>query len=208
MTCAEFEVLLADYIDGALPAAARGDFEHHLQTCAPCATLAEDARSAVEFMERAAAVEPPPALLTRILHTTNSGWELKLRGRGFSGWINRTFAPVLRPRVVMGALLTMMSITMLTRCGGPAPHTFTAAELDPIRLWSSLDDRVQRIWDRGVKTYESMRLVYEVKSQLDQWAEQQREQDEAAADARADQRKIEQTAPRQGHPITKQEKQP
>ena len=206
MTCAEFEVLLADHIDGTLRGAVREDFTRHLETCASCAALAEDATSAVAFMGRAAEIEPPPALLTQILHVTNSGWDLKLRGRGLSGWINRTFAPVLRPRFVMGALLTLMSLTMLTRCGGPGRHAFSAAELDPVRIWTSLDDRVHRLWDRGVKSYESMRLVFEIKTQLDQWAEQQRERDEAAADAHADQRALK-PMPQQNQSTTTQDKQ-
>ncbi len=192
LSCAEFETLLADWIDEALAAPARETerdaFVHHLQTCAACATLLDDATSAVAFMDRAADVEMPPELVSKILQATNSGWEFKLRGRGVSGWINRTFAPVLRPRFVMGAVLTIMSMTMLTRC---APNRqLTAADLDPVRLWTSLDDRTHRIWDRAVKSYESMRLVYEVKNQINDWTEQQREEDEAAADAKANKRQL------------------
>jgi hypothetical protein len=199
MSCAEFEILLADWIDEtlALPAreTERAAFVRHLDSCAACATLLEDASSAVAFMERAADVETPPALVSKILQATNSGWEFKLRGRGVSGWINRTFAPVLRPRIVMGAVLTLVSATMLTRC---APdHTLTAADLDPVRLWTALDDRTHRIWDRGVKSYESMRLVYEVKNQINDWTEQQRQADEAAADAKADKRQLRQPAEQQ-----------
>jgi hypothetical protein len=96
----------------------------------------------------------------------------------------------------MSAMLTLLSATMLTRC---APnHTITAADLDPVRLWAALDDRTHRIWDRGVKSYESMRLVYEVKTQIGEWTQQQREEDEAAADARANNRKLEQ--PKQSSP--------
>jgi hypothetical protein len=194
MSCAEFEMLLADWIDESLDVPARETereaFVHHLESCAACAALLADASSAVAFMERAADVEVPPALVSKILQATNSGWEFKLRGRGVSGWINRTFAPVLRPRFVMGAVLTLVSATMLTRC---APNrTVTAADLDPVRLWTSLDDRTHRIWDRGVKSYESMRLVYEVKNQINDWTEQQRQEDEAAADARANKRQLHQ----------------
>jgi hypothetical protein len=194
LSCAEFEILLADWIDETLatPAreAEREGFVRHLESCAACKALLEDAGSAVAFMERAADVEVPPALVSKILQATNSGWEFKLRGKGVSGWINRTFAPVLRPRVVMGAMLTLVSATMLTRC---APnHTLTAADLDPVRLWSALDDRTHRIWDRGVKSYESMRLVYEVKNQINDWTERQRAEDEAAADAQASKRQLKQ----------------
>jgi hypothetical protein len=194
MSCADFEILLADWIDGtlAVPAreAERQAFVRHLESCAACAALREDASSAVGFMERAAEVEMPAALVSKILEATNSGWEFKLRGRGVSGWINRTFAPVLRPRFVMGMVLTLVSATMLTRC---APNkTLTVADLDPIRLWTSLDDRTHRIWGRAVKSYESMRLVYEVKNQINEWSEQQRQEDEAAADAQANKRQLKQ----------------
>jgi hypothetical protein len=188
MSCAEFETLLADWIDETLAAPERAAFVRHLESCPSCKALLEDATSAVAFMDRAADVEIPPALVSKILHATNSGWEFKLRSRGLSGWINRTFAPVLRPRVVMGALLTLMSLTMLTRC--TPSHTLTPQDLDPVKLWSSLDDRTHRIWDRAIKSYESMRLVYEVKNQINDWTEQQREQDEAAADARANKKQL------------------
>lgn len=192
LSCAEFETLLADWIDGALAVPAREDeraaFVRHLESCPACALLLEDATAAVEFMDRAADVEMPPALVSKILQATNSGWEFKLRARGISGWINRTFAPVLRPRFVMGALLTFLSATMLTRCAPVRP--MTAADLDPVRLWISLDDRTHRIWDRAVKSYESMRLVYDVKTQINDWTEQQREQEEAAAEARANKKQL------------------
>lgn len=193
--CAEFEILLADWIDDALAAPKRESereaFQRHLESCAACAQLAEDARYALGFMDRAAEVEVPAALVTKILHATNSGWEFKLRGRGLSGWINRMFAPVLRPRVVMGAVLTLMSLTIMMRGCGLSEKTFTAADLDPVRLWTALDNRTHRMWDRAVKSYESMRLVYEVRNQINDWTEQQRQEQEAAADARADQRKLE-----------------
>jgi len=190
-TCAEFEVLLADWIDGTLAASPESDaFLRHLESCKACGELAEDTRFALGFMERAAEVEVPPVLVSKILQATNSGWEFKLHGKGISGWINRTFAPVLRPRFVMGAVLTLMSATIMARgCGLPV-KTFTAADLDPVRLWTSLDNRTHRIWDNAVKSYESMRLVYEVKTQINDWTQQQKLEDEAAADARADKRKL------------------
>ena len=194
LSCEQFEILLADRIDGVLDAphraADRAAFEQHLGSCAACAELAEDARSAVAFMQVVAGVEPPPALMTKILHDTKSGWELKLRGSGLRGWINRTFAPVLRPRLVMGAMMTMMSVTMLSRCAGSPKKTLTAADLDPVRLWMSLDDRTHRVWDRTMKSYESMRLVYEIKNQINDWQQQQAEAEEAAAEANANSKKL------------------
>jgi len=68
MNCADFEILLCDYLDGTLDAERRAELERHQQSCALCAALAADVRSAMGLMERAAVVEPPAELLTRILH--------------------------------------------------------------------------------------------------------------------------------------------
>lgn len=200
MNCAEFEVLLADSLDGALAApgreAERAEFAQHLETCEACAAMAEDVRGAMAFMEVAAVAEPPRELVGKILQATNSGWEFKLRGQGIRGWINRTFAPILQPRFVMGAMLTLMSLTMLTRCAG-SKSTLTAADLDPVRLWSQLDSRGHRVWDRAVKGYESMRLVYEIRNQISDWNQQQTAEQEAAADAKANSKKLEPSAAQQ-----------
>jgi hypothetical protein len=190
MNCAEFEVLLADCLDGALEAsgreAERDAFAQHLASCSACAALENEVRSAVAFMNVAAEPELPQPLIGKILHATNSGWELQLRGKGFRGWLNRAFAPVLKPRFVMGAMLTFMSATMLTRCAAGSKSTMTAADLDPVRIWSSLESKGHRIWDRTVKGYESLRVVYEIRTQLDDWNRQQQAQAEAAAEAAAD----------------------
>lgn len=200
LSCEQFEILLADEIDGALSSGDRVQdrtaFEQHLASCPACAAMAEDVRGALVFMERVADVEPPPALMTKILHATNSGWEFKLRAKGIRGAINRFFAPVLQPRFVMGAMMTLMSITMLSRCAGDPKKKLTAADLDPVRIWSSLDDRTHRMWDRTMKSYESMRLVFEIRNQINDWKQQQQEADDAAADAQADGKKLD--APKAG----------
>ena len=177
INCAEFEVLLADSKDGALALpgreAERSAFAQHLESCEACAAMAEEVRSAMAFMEVAADPEPPQELVGKILHATNSGWQLKLRSPGIRGWINRKFAPILQPRFVFGAMLTIMSMTMLTRCAGGSKSTLTAADLDPTRIWTQLDSRGHRVWDRAVKGYESMRLVYEIRNQISDWNAQQ-----------------------------------
>ena len=41
-----------------------------------------------------------------------------------------------------------------------------------------------------MKSYESMRLVYEIRTQLSEWKQQQSEAEEAAAEPRANSRKL------------------
>jgi hypothetical protein len=192
--CAEFEVLLADSLDGTLVLPGRererNEFDEHLKSCQTCAAMAEEVRSALGFMEIAAEPELPQELVGKILHATDAGWQLKLRSPGIRGWINRKFAPILQPRFVMGAMLTVMSMTMLTRCAGTSKSTLTAADLDPVRVWTQLETRSERVWDRAVKGYESMRLVYEIRNQISDWNAQQAADAEAAADAKANSKEL------------------
>ena len=67
MNCAELENLICDYVDGTLAAADKAAVDRHLAGCPACAELAGDSAAAVAFMGRAADVEPPPELITRIL---------------------------------------------------------------------------------------------------------------------------------------------
>ncbi len=63
-------------------------------------------------------------------------------------------------------------------CWTAEASRWTAADLDPVRLWGSLDDRVHRTWVRSVKAYESMRLVYEVQSRVTEWKQKQQEDED------------------------------
>ena len=60
MTCADFEILLCDYVDGALDAARRSELEAHQQQCSACAEYFRDVTVAVSFLERVPALETPP----------------------------------------------------------------------------------------------------------------------------------------------------
>jgi hypothetical protein len=181
MTCEDFDGLLCDYIDGTLPAATRQIAEVHIGSCAGCAELVRDSRFVLEFASRSEEVEPPKELFTKILNQVpQSG--LAAQVSNSQSWITRrfreVFSPILQPRFVMGAMMTLLSLSMLTRCAGPPKHPLTASDLDPVRLWVSLDDKVERTWVRSVKAYESMRLVYEVQSRVSEWKQKQQEDEE------------------------------
>ena len=173
MTCAELEILLCDYVDGTLRGEEKSALESHLAGCSACTELAKDVAGATAFLERVAIVEPPAELLTRILHEIPHGrqravdrpsWWRKL----FGGWIEA----VLQPRYAMGMAMTILSFSMLARFTGIEPRQLNPQDLDPVKVWQSIDDRTHRIWDRAVKYYDNLRLVIEVQSQLKEWTEQ------------------------------------
>ncbi len=49
----------------------------------------------------------------------------------------------------------------------------TPADLDPVKVWTAAEDKVVRWYNRGVKYYESLRVVYEIQTRLKEWAEEQ-----------------------------------
>jgi anti-sigma factor RsiW len=167
ITCNEFEILLADYLDGTLAAEERAGIEEHSNACASCAELALDAAGAVAFIERAASVDPPPALVNRILLEVKGG---ESRNVIQPSWIERLLGRragfILQPRFAMGMAMAVISLAMVGR------------------FWGAAESGVERSWDRTVKGYENLQLVYEVQTQLEEWAQERQSASETQGGAR------------------------
>ncbi|MBE7543767.1 MAG: zf-HC2 domain-containing protein [Bryobacteraceae bacterium] len=170
MKCVDLEALLCDYVDGTLTQAERATVELHLAHCAACRQLAADAAEAVSFIERAADVEPPPALVNKILFDARQmGLAAAPRGarRGFA----RLFEPLLQPRFAMGMAMTILSFSMLGRFSGIQVRQLRAGDLEPAKVWATLEDKAHRAWERSKKYYESLRVVYEIQQTLNDWSQ-------------------------------------
>ena len=177
MNCAELETLLCDYVDGALAApgksAQRAIVESHLETCGSCRELTADARAGASFLLRAAQIDPPEELITRLLfHAPSTSAPAQSGRRGFRGWLSAWLGPVLQPRFAMGMAMTILSFSMLGKFANLPQRQLTPADLHPVKVWSAVEDRMARTWDRAVKYYENLRLVYEIQSRLKEWSEQ------------------------------------
>lgn len=186
MKCMDVEALLCDYVDGTLPAGESSEVQRHLSACPACADLARDAAAAVQFIERAAPVEPPPELITKILYALPAARHARKRQ---PGGIRRFFSnlvrPMLQPRFAMGFAMTVLSFSMLAKFAGILPRQLTPSDLSPAKVWQALDDRLHRAWDRTVKFYESLRLVYEIQTRLQEGTDQDQQgkaQTESAED--------------------------
>ena len=175
--CQACEAALCDYLDGTLTPELRSEVRAHLAQCLACAAYEQDIRDGLGLLQEAEAVEAPPTLVNKIL------FQIPASPKSWRGWLGRFFEPVMQPRIVMGAMMTVLSLAMMTRCAGVPSRSLSAADLDPVKVWGSFDDRLHRTWDRTVKAYESLRVVYEVRSRVHEWRQQQEEQDAAARDA-------------------------
>ena len=170
MKCIDLESLLCDYVDGTLSAAEKATVELHLEGCPSCRELVADSQAAVSFMEKAADVEPPAALVNQILFEARTGKSAPVKKSGAAGnWISKLLEPILQPKFAMGMAMTMLSFSMLAQFAGIPMRPFKAADLEPTRVWATLEDKAYRSWDRGKKYYESLRLVYEIQQTLRDW---------------------------------------
>ena len=188
MTCAELEIRICDYVDGGLGAAERSEVERHLAECPSCAELARDSAAAVAFMESAAEVEAPPELITRILF--DAPWTKSKPVRaGLSGSLRRWLGPVLQPRFVMGACMTVLSFSMLWKY--LPMRQLKPSDVSPTALWATLDNSAHRAWARSVKYYENLKVVYQIQMLLREWQQQEDEQKPATqAQPKVDDRKL------------------
>src|SRR5205807_6524909 len=113
----------------------------------------------------------------------------KIVPRGSFGWLTRWFAPILRPKFVMGAAMTILSLSMLTKYVAPM-RQIKPSDLKPSSVWATLDDKAHLTWARTVKYYENLKVVYQIQTLLRDWQQQGEEPQPAAPAARKpDQRK-------------------
>ncbi|MDX1982426.1 MAG: zf-HC2 domain-containing protein [Bryobacteraceae bacterium] len=184
LTCADFELLLCDHIDGTLSAETRQRVESHIAQCPACAALAEDCAGVVNFIGRVEQVAPPPAAITRILQQIPVRQPAAGRARGaLAGLLGQWLSPVLQPRMVMGMAMTILSFAMLGRFAGIEARQIRPADLQPARVIEATEDRLHRLWVGAVKYYDNLRLVYEIQLRLREMTDGEEQETEPAPDS-------------------------
>jgi hypothetical protein len=175
MNCAELDILLCEYVDGTLDAATRAAVERHLSACPACAELARDSAAAVEFLERAADVEPPAELVNRILFA--APWRQGQKSKARS-WLAGLLSPILQPRYVMSFAMTVVSFSLL-RSVIPI-RSIRPDDLRPAEVWAGLETRAEYAWGRVEKFYDNLKVVYKIQTTLRDWQQREDEREPAA----------------------------
>jgi hypothetical protein len=208
MLCADFEELLSDYLDGELSASQRRLVDEHAASCTACAELMQDATSALRLLERVPHVDVPPDLITRIVYQAPTGRvrEPYERRSWLGGLFTDWLQPLLQPRFAMGMAMTIISFAMLGRCTGVQVQQIRPNDLNPVRIWESIEGRVVRTKDRATKYYENLRLVYEIRSRLNEIREQEDVPAQNDAQRKSASSGKEQTAPAPAAPERGQKK--
>jgi hypothetical protein len=173
MNCAEIEILICDHVDGTLTTAQKAQVNLHLSACPACYELARDSAAAVRFIARAEEAAPPPELVTRILF--DAPWRKnKSAAQGVRGRLAAWFRPVLQPKFVMGAAMTILSFSIFSQLG--PVRSLKPSDLQPAAVWRGLENRVMDAWDRTVKFYDNLKFVYQIQTTLREWQQQDAEQ--------------------------------
>ena len=72
----------------------------------------------------------------------------------------------------MGLAMTILSFAMLGRLSGIEVRQLKPSDLDPVKVWAAAEDRVHRGWERTMKYYENLKVVFEIQTRIREWNDQ------------------------------------
>ncbi|HUY81801.1 MAG TPA: zf-HC2 domain-containing protein [Acidobacteriaceae bacterium] len=177
LRCEEWEELLADALDGLLPAGGRAAFDAHGAACRVCAQLlkqAQEGREWLHFLSREP--EVPTGLVERIVGRTSGAAATGPLALGGAAAIPATGnvlrLPVWRTmwdaRMLMTVAMAFFSIALTLNLMGVRLSNVRLSELTPASLELSLTRQFYGAQKSVMQYYDNLRLVYEVESKVRQ----------------------------------------
>ena len=179
--CGQWEMLLADSLDGLLKPEDEALFNAHLSVCPACSALYEEARRGREWMEfLSPEPEVPAGLLDKILAHTGPGHEADYRLATAGGNVN-PIRPVsipawqrpglvarvqryAEPRLLMTAAMAFFSITMTLNITGVRLSSLRLSDLRPSTMRSIVERQFTMASTPFIRYYDNSRLAYEVQT--------------------------------------------
>lgn len=185
--CEQWEELLADALDGLLPASDRAAFDAHAAACPACAQLLAQATQGREWLGfLTEEPEIPAGLVERIVSRTSgsvgAGAAVNPAGLGNAAQIPALAAgqglaiPVRRAmwdsRMVMTAAMAFFSLALtfnlMLNLAGVRLTDLHMADLNPSSMEMNLTRQFYGAKGSVVRYYDNLRLVYEVESRVRQ----------------------------------------
>jgi len=173
MSCAQFEALLADALDGALGAETLQNFEAHKAACQACGLMFAEAQAGMRWLTSLEEVQPPAGLVRNILIAT-SGLPATERGgtwwERLRPWLIPDFRPVWRtamqPRFAMSFAMAFFSLTLVMNMAGVKISDLRNLDLRPSAIRNAAVRTYHTTTARVVRYYENLRFVYEIESRV------------------------------------------
>jgi hypothetical protein len=206
LRCEDWEALLADALDGGLPAEDNAAFTTHSSSCATCSKLLAEARQGQEWLHFLQdEPEMPIHLMERILSKTSGavadhplavyGAPIPAGGPSVLGLPMRRM--VWDTRLMMTAAMAFFSIALTLNLAGVRITDLRLSQLTPASLENNLTRQFYGAKSQVVRYYDNLRFVYEVESKM---RELRRDEDTAPPPAQPTQEeKPQSNPPANGH---------
>jgi Putative zinc-finger len=174
MQCNEFDLVLADALDGVLTGVELDRFQAHARGCKACGPLFAEAEAGRNWLKGLTEVEPPVSLVTNILASTTGVDTQRLRvtvraPQPRVSWLERVqaslepiWATVRQPRFAMSFGMAFFALSVGLTVAGVKPADLREISLRPTAIRHTYYSTQARV----VRYYENIRLVYEVESRV------------------------------------------
>jgi hypothetical protein len=177
MQCNEFELLLADAIDGVLTGTGLGRFQAHARVCKACGPLFAEAEAGRNWLKGLTEVEPPASLVTNILASTTGVDTQRLRVNAratqpqiswwervqasVAGYMEPIWATVRQPRFAMSFGMAFFALSVGLTVSGVKPGEAAQSVAQMVAHPSTIRHTYYNTQARVVRYYENIRVVYE-----------------------------------------------
>jgi len=175
MQCNEFDLLLADALDGVLSGIQLDRFQAHAQTCKVCGPLLAEAEAGRNWLKGLTEVEPPASLVNNILASTTGVDTQRLRATApvrqpRISWLEHVqasllepiWATVRQPRFAMSFGMAFFALSVGLTVAGVKPADIRTIDLRP----SAIRHTYYNTQARVVRYYDNVKVVYELQSML------------------------------------------
>jgi hypothetical protein len=175
MQCHEFDLLLADALDGVLSGAGLERFQAHARTCKTCGPLFEEAQAGRLWLKGLMEVEPPASLVPNILASTTGvdSRRLQVMTRApqphISWWehvqasfLEPMWAVVRQPRFAMSFGMAFFALSVGLTVAGVKPSDIRSVDLRPAAIKRTYYNTQARV----IRYVDNVRPVLEVQAAL------------------------------------------
>ncbi|MGB6131002.1 MAG: zf-HC2 domain-containing protein [Acidobacteriaceae bacterium] len=174
LRCEEWELLLADALDGLLPEKEAAAFAAHSAGCPACSDLLAHSRQGREWLGYLhTEPEIPDGLVARILDRTVGASSIPVplvAGAGQGTGAVAAAVPWRRNfhemRLLMTVAMAFFSIALTLNLAGVRFSTMRLADLRPSTIGSALSRQFYGAQGQVVKFYNNLRFVYQLESRM------------------------------------------
>ena len=175
MDCSEFEALLADALDNAIPAGSKTAFDEHGHSCEVCGPMLAEALEGMLMVRGLAELEPPKNLVHNILAATSrqEATAEQIAEQAKLGWrerLRRSLGPqvggMLHSRFAMSFAMAFFSLSItLTLAGVKITDVKNMVE-NPSMLRKNVVLGYTHVEAKVTSYYENLRFVYQVQAKV------------------------------------------